>query len=47
MRVLEPQDRVRFRVLTGMLPKPISGPVDRMVSFLIRAEVSVAVPIND
>jgi len=36
MRVLEPEDRARFSVLTGMLPKPIARPLDKMVSLLIR-----------
>lgn len=36
MRVLEPEDRARFSVLTGMLPKPIAGTLDKIVSLLIR-----------
>jgi O-antigen/teichoic acid export membrane protein len=36
MRVLEPEDRARFSVLTGMLPKPIAGTLDKVVSLLIR-----------
>ena len=38
LRVLEPEDRDRFRILTGMLPKPIAGPVDKLLSLLIRQE---------
>ena len=47
MRVLEPEDRVRFRVLIGMLPKQLSGPADKFVSLLIRPDISMVVPIND
>ena len=36
MRVLEPEDRDRFKLLTAMLPRPIAGPVDRLLSVLIR-----------
>jgi len=36
MRVLEPEDRSRFDILIGMLPRPISGPADRVLSLLIR-----------
>jgi O-antigen/teichoic acid export membrane protein len=36
MRVLEPEDRDRFDTLTAMLPKPIAGPVNKVVSLLIR-----------
>jgi len=36
LRVLEPEDRDRFRILTGMLPKPIAGSVDKILSLLIR-----------
>jgi hypothetical protein len=36
MRVLEPEDRARFSVLTAMLPKSIANPLDKIVSFLIR-----------
>jgi O-antigen/teichoic acid export membrane protein len=38
LRVLEPEDRDRFRILTGMLPKPIAGPADKILSLLIRRE---------
>jgi hypothetical protein len=36
MRVLEPEDRDRFKILTGMLPKPVAGPVDTFLSLLVR-----------
>ena len=42
MRVLEPEDRARLSVVTGMLPKSIAGPVDKMVSMLIRPGFSAA-----
>ena len=38
MRVLEPEDRARFSVLTGMLPKPIAVPVIMLLSVLIRTK---------
>jgi O-antigen/teichoic acid export membrane protein len=38
MRVLEPEDRDRFKIMTGMLPLPIAGPVAKMLSLLIRPE---------
>jgi O-antigen/teichoic acid export membrane protein len=46
LRVLEPEDRARFSVLSGMLPKPIRPPVDRMISILVRPEVGSATPSN-
>jgi O-antigen/teichoic acid export membrane protein len=36
MRVLEPEDRDRFNLLTAMLPKPIAGPVNKALLLLIR-----------
>ena len=36
MRVLEPEDRDRFSILTGMLPKPIARPMNTIVSLMIR-----------
>ena len=36
MRVLEPEDHTRFSTLTRMLPKPIGGPVDSLLSLLTR-----------
>jgi O-antigen/teichoic acid export membrane protein len=43
MRVLEPEDHARFRMLTGMLPKPIAGPANNLLSLLIRVEEADAV----
>jgi hypothetical protein len=36
MRVLEPEDQDRFKILTGALPKPIAGPMDTFLSLLVR-----------
>jgi O-antigen/teichoic acid export membrane protein len=38
LRVLEPQDRDRFKILTGMLPKQVAGPADTMLSWLVSAK---------
>jgi O-antigen/teichoic acid export membrane protein len=38
MRVLEPEDRSRLNILTRMLPQPIAGLVDKVLSMLTRAE---------
>ena len=38
LRVLEEQDRVRFNTVTRMLPKPMVGPTDKLLLFLIRPE---------
>jgi O-antigen/teichoic acid export membrane protein len=46
MRVLEPEDRARFHILTGMLPKPIAGPADKIISLLIRPSIASAAPTN-
>jgi O-antigen/teichoic acid export membrane protein len=36
MRVLMPEDGARFATLAGMLPKPVSGPVNKLLSLLVR-----------
>ena len=36
MRVLEPQDSARFNTLTGIFPKPVSGPVNKFLALLVR-----------
>jgi hypothetical protein len=46
LRVLEPEDRVRFRILTGMLPRPIAGPADKIVSLLIGPDFANATPTD-
>jgi O-antigen/teichoic acid export membrane protein len=46
MRVLESEDRARFRILTGMLPNSIAGPADKLVSLLIRPDLTGATPTN-
>ncbi len=35
-RVLEPEDHDRFKILTAILPKRISGSADKLLSLLIR-----------
>ena len=46
LRVLEPEDRARFDVLTGMLPRTLARPANRLVSFLIRPEIAGATTSN-
>jgi hypothetical protein len=46
LRVLEPEDHSRFRILTGMLPKAIAGPADKILSLLIRTEFAGAAPTS-
>ena len=46
MRVLEPEDGARFSILTGMLPKALAGPADKIVSMLIRPDLAGATPSN-
>jgi len=46
MRVLESEDRDRFHILTGMLPKPIAGPADKIISLLIRPGIAGATMTN-
>lgn len=38
LRVLEPEDHLRLRVITGILPKPVAGLADLALSYLIRIE---------
>jgi O-antigen/teichoic acid export membrane protein len=38
-RVLEPEDRLRLNILARMLPKPIPGLVDKVLSVLTRGEL--------
>ena len=46
LRVLEPEDRARFTILSSMLPKSIGRPVDRIISILVRPEIASATPSN-
>jgi O-antigen/teichoic acid export membrane protein len=46
MRVLEPEDHDRFRILTGMLPRPIAGLVDKFLLLLIHPESESATPTD-
>ena len=43
LRVLEPEDHTRFNTLTQMLPKAVSGPVDKLLLLLIRPKSSAQV----
>lgn len=46
MRALEPEDSARFGILTGMLPKPIAVPANKLMSLLIRPGLADATPTN-
>lgn len=41
MRVLEPEDCTRIKVMAGILPKPIRAPVNAFLSLLIRPEPAI------
>ncbi|MGA3372310.1 MAG: oligosaccharide flippase family protein [Terracidiphilus sp.] len=43
LRVLEPEDRARFNMLSGMLPKAIAGPANAALSLLVRDENANAI----
>jgi O-antigen/teichoic acid export membrane protein len=45
-RVLEPEDRARLVVLSGMLPRRIAAPVDKIISILVRSELASPTPSN-
>jgi hypothetical protein len=38
MRVLEPEDRACFQILTGAMPKQIGGPVSEFLALLTHPE---------
>lgn len=42
LRVLEPEDRTRLSTLTGLLPKKIGGPANKLMLLLIRPELAGA-----
>ncbi len=44
MRVLEPEDRSRFNILAGMLPKPVARLADTVLLLLIRPEAESVTP---
>ena len=46
MRVLEPEDRARFSILTGMLPKVFVEPANKVLSLLIRPDFANPAPTN-
>jgi O-antigen/teichoic acid export membrane protein len=44
LRVVEPQDHARFNMLSGILPNAIAGPMDSVLTLLVRAERGGAFP---
>lgn len=42
LRVLEPQDRARFSVVTAMMPKALAGPADKFLTILTRPGLATA-----
>jgi O-antigen/teichoic acid export membrane protein len=46
LRVLEPEDRTRFGVLTGMLPKSFARPANKVLALLIRPDFANPAPTN-
>jgi hypothetical protein len=46
MRVLEPEDRDRVRLLSRLLPKRVAGPVESVLSVLIRPAPANATPAS-
>ncbi|HEY3704756.1 MAG TPA: oligosaccharide flippase family protein [Terracidiphilus sp.] len=44
LRVLEPEDQARFRVLSKMLPKRMTRPAERLVSWMTRPTLSAVAP---
>jgi len=46
MRVLEPEDQARFNLLTRSLPKSIGGPVEDILSLMIRPRLAAVSPTN-
>jgi O-antigen/teichoic acid export membrane protein len=46
LRVLDDQDRPRLAVITAMLPKPLSGPAEKLISLLIRHDLAGATPTS-
>jgi hypothetical protein len=46
MRVLEPEDQARLTLLTRSLPKSIGGPVESILSLMIRPRLAAVSPTN-
>ena len=46
MRVLEPEDHERFKVLSRMLPKPLAASVDKCMALLRRPKLASATSTN-
>jgi O-antigen/teichoic acid export membrane protein len=47
MRVLEPEDGVRFNILTRALPMPIGRPLDKVLVLLVRADIASVTSSNE
>ncbi|HZQ43885.1 MAG TPA: polysaccharide biosynthesis C-terminal domain-containing protein [Acidobacteriaceae bacterium] len=46
LRVLEPEDQARLAVLTGMLPRRIAAPVEKVIAVLMRTQLASPTPSN-
>jgi hypothetical protein len=46
LRVLEPEDQARFNLLTRSMPKSIGGPVEIVLSFMIRPRLAAVTATN-
>jgi O-antigen/teichoic acid export membrane protein len=46
LRVLEPEDHSRLRILTGMLPKPLAGLAGAVLLLMIRKEADSMTPTS-
>ena len=46
MRMLEPEDQDRFKIVTAMMPNAIARPVNSIILLLVRPEISEASLIN-
>lgn len=46
LRVLEPEDQARLVVLTGMLPRRIAAPVEKVIAVLMRTHLASPTPSN-
>jgi hypothetical protein len=46
LRVMEPEDHGRFKLLAGMLPKPIARPANKVLSLLAHLKIESAAPTN-
>jgi O-antigen/teichoic acid export membrane protein len=46
LRVLEPEDQVRFSLLTRSMPKSLGGPVENIISLMVRQRLAAVAPTN-